>query len=133
MKKVLKTILGILSFTLIFGGFVVFNWQYFRNKQLFNVLLNNSVVQGSLPVLQKMALAVLAIIVGLIVTVLYIRLSASIRKETREKNRAAKEKQAETERTNRELKKEVKDTKAENKQLQRQIDKADTLKAKEDQ
>ena len=66
MKKVLKKILGFVALVLIIAGVLVLMWQYFRNKQLFVVLMNNSIVKGSLTVLQKMALAVLAIIVGLI-------------------------------------------------------------------
>ena len=61
MLKTIKTILMWVAIVLIVGGLLVLFYQYTINKNLFHVLMNNSVVQGSLGVLQKMLWATLAI------------------------------------------------------------------------
>lgn len=85
MKKILKKILGFIALVLIVGGLVVLGWQYFRNKQLLEVLLNNSIVQGSIEVLFKMLYSVLAIFLGLIVWIFYLKIGGSIRKDEKQK------------------------------------------------
>ncbi len=111
--KLLKKLFGFLSLILIIGGVFVLFWQYFRNKQLFVVLLSNSIVKGSIGVLQKMALAIIAIIAGLIMFVIYMRLAGVVRRNEREKREAIREAQKESEETQRQLKKEAEEAKAE--------------------
>ncbi len=111
--KLLKKIFGFLSLILIIGGSFVLFWEYFRNKQLFVVLLSNSIVKGSIGVLQKMGLAIIAIIAGLIVFVIYMRLAGVVRRNEREKREAIKEAQKESEETQRQLMKEAEAAKAE--------------------
>ena len=50
--KIIKKIVGFISLILVAGGSIVLFWQYFRNKQMFAILAANSVVKGSLPVIQ---------------------------------------------------------------------------------
>lgn len=111
--KLLKKLFGFLSLILIIGGSFVLFWEYFRNKQLFVVLLSNSIVKGSIGVLQKMGLAIIAIIAGLIVFVIYMRLAGAVRRNEREKREAIREAQKESEETQRQLKKEAEAAKAE--------------------
>ena len=83
--KILKKIVGLLSALLVIGGVFVLFWQYFRNKQLFVVLLSNSIVKGSIGVLQKMGMALIAIILGLILFVIYMKIGSVVRRNEREK------------------------------------------------
>ena len=91
MKKYLKKIVGALSLVLIIGGLIVFIWNYFHNLSLFRVLMENSVVRGSLTALKVMALSILAFIAGLIVAVIYLKIGSSIRKEEKIKKKKLEE------------------------------------------
>lgn|GEM_PF-1240375 len=122
MMKILKTIFGFIAGVLIIGGGITFAWQYFRNKQLFVILMNNSVVKGSLGVLQRMALSVLAVILGLIVLSTYLKISSYIRRKEREKEEALLAQQRENEELNRQLKKEAEEAKAETERVKKQND-----------
>lgn len=121
MKKFFKKILGFIALFLIIGGLLVLMWQYFRNKQLFEVLLNNSIVKGSMVVLKKMAIALVAVIVGLVISSVYFKLGSSIRKDEKIKKLQLKEQQEEQERLNKELKKEAETLKAENEQMKESL------------
>ncbi|MBR4471268.1 MAG: hypothetical protein IKS54_08180 [Erysipelotrichaceae bacterium] len=118
--KILKKIVGLLSALLIIGGAFVLLWQYFRNKQLFVVLLSNSIVKGSIGVLQKMGMAVIAIIVGLILFVIYMKIGSVVRRNEREKREALKLQQKENEELQRQLKKEAEEAKAEAEQAKKE-------------
>ena len=76
--KIIKKIVGFISLILVAGGALVLFWQYFRNKQMFAILAANSVVKGSLPVIQRMLLAVVAIVAGLLMFVVYMRLVSAV-------------------------------------------------------
>lgn len=121
MKKFFKKIVGFIALFLIVGGILVLMWQYFRNKQLFEVLLNNSVVKGSMVVLKKMLIALCAIIVGLVISSIYFKLGSSIRRDEKERKLLLKEQQKEQERINEELKKEAETLKAENEQMKESL------------
>ncbi len=95
MKKFLKKLFGVLSLVLIIGGLIVFMWNYFHNISLFKVLMENSVVKGSLGALKVMLYSVLAFIGGLITTVIYLKIGSSIRKEARIKKKQLEEKSQE--------------------------------------
>lgn len=118
--KILKKIVGLLSALLIIGGAFVLLWQYFRNKQLFVVLLSNSIVKGSIGVLQKMGMAVIAIIVGLILFVIYMKIGSVVRRNEREKREALKLQQKENEELQKQLKKEAEEAKAEAEQAKKE-------------
>jgi len=111
--KIIKKIVGFISLILVAGGSIVLFWQYFRNKQMFAILAANSVVKGSLPVIQRMLLAVVAIVAGLLMFVVYMRLVSAVWKEEREKRAALKEAQRENEELNRQLREEAQQAKAE--------------------
>ena len=118
--KILKKLVGLLSALLIIGGAFVLLWQYFRNKQLFVVLLSNSIVKGSIGVLQKMGMALIAIIVGLILFVIYMKIGSVVRRNEREKREALKLQQKENEELQRQLKKEAEEAKAEAEQAKKE-------------
>ncbi len=111
--KILKKIVGLIAFALVLGGTAVLFWQYFRNKQLFVVLLSNSIVKGSIGVLQKMGIALLAVILGLLMFVLYMKLAGVVRRNEREKREALKLAQKENEEIQRQLKQEAEEAKKE--------------------
>ena len=118
--KLLKKLVGFISLALIIGGAFVLLWQYFRNKQLFVVLLSNSIVKGSVGVLQKMGMALIAIFLGLIMFVLYMKLGSVVRRNEREKREALKLQQKENEEMQRQLKKEAAEAKAEAEQAKKE-------------
>ena len=109
--KLLKKIVGFIALALVLGGTIALCWQYFRNKQLFVVLLSNSIVKGSIGVLQKMGIALLAIILGLLMFVLYMKIASVVRKNEREKREAMKLAQQENEELQRQLKAEAEEMK----------------------
>ena len=111
--KIIKKIVGFISLILVAGGSIVLFWQYFRNEQMFAILAANSVVKGSLPVIQRMLLAVVAIVAGLLMFVVYMRLVSAVWKEEREKRAALKEAQRENEELNRQLREEAQQAKEE--------------------
>ena len=111
--KVIKKILGFISLALIGGGIIVFSWEYFRNKQMFAILMANSVVRGSLPIIQRMLFALIAIIAGLLCFVLYLKAGTSVRRSEREKREAIKQAEKEKEEMTKQLKKEAEEAKAE--------------------
>ena len=111
--KILKKIIGIISLILIVGGAIVLFWQYFRNKQMFAILAANSVVRGSLPIIKRMGLALVAIICGLLMLSLYLKVASIVRRNEREKKAALKEAQRENEERTRQLEKEAEEAKAE--------------------
>ncbi len=111
--KVLKKIIGIISLLLTIGGAVVLSVLYLRNKRLFEILAADTTVQGSLPVIQKMGLSLIAIFAGLLMFVLYMKVASVVRRSEREKKAALKEAQKENEERNRQLMKEAEEAKAE--------------------
>ena len=88
-------------------------WQYFRNKQLFVVLLSNSIVKGSISVLQRMAWAALAVVVGLIFLLISMKFGSIVRRNERERKALLKQQQKENDEIARQLKKEAEEAKAE--------------------
>ncbi len=111
--KILKKIIGIISLILIAGGAIALFWQYFRNKQMFAILAANSVVRGSLPIIKRMGLALVAIICGLLMLSLYLKVASIVRRNEREKKAALKEAQRESEERARQLEREAEEAKAE--------------------
>ncbi len=114
--------MGFLSLILIVGGIVVLVWQYFRNEQLFRVLMANSVVQGSLGVFKKMGIAIIAIILGLVLVVLYLKVGSAVRRHEREKRIAQREREKQDEETRRLLQKEAEEARAEAEQARKEAE-----------
>ena len=83
--KFLKKLISFIAMVLIIGGGLSLGWIYFRNKQLFNILLTNSIVQGSLGVLKEMGLAIIAIFIGLVFLTISLKLGSIVRRNERNK------------------------------------------------
>lgn len=113
MMKFLKQLFAFLGGFSVLGGAVVLMWQYFRNKQLFVVLLSNSIVKGSISVLQRMAWAALAVVVGLIFLLISMKFGSIVRRNERERKALLKQQQKENDEIARQLKKEAEEAKAE--------------------
>lgn len=92
--KLIKTILMWLSIILILGGLLVIVVQYTSNVNLFHVLMNNSVVQGSLGVIKTILLAALAVLVGFILLIASFKLGSYISRKEEEKRIAELQRQA---------------------------------------
>ena len=111
--KLFKNLFSSLALILITGGVLVLGWEYFRNKQLFVVLLSNSIVKGSMRVLQTMGIALLAVILGLVFFVISLKIGSAVRRSEREKKELLREQQKESEELKRQLRKEAEEAKAE--------------------
>ena len=92
--KVIKTILMWLSIILILGGLLVIVVQYTSNVNLFHVLMNNSVVQGSLGVIKTILMAALAVLIGFILLIASFKLGSYISRKEEEKRIAELQRQA---------------------------------------
>jgi ABC-type transport system involved in cytochrome bd biosynthesis fused ATPase/permease subunit len=111
--KLFKNLFSSLALILVTGGTLVLAWEYFRNKQLFVVLLSNSIVKGSMRVLQTMGIALLAVILGLVFFVISLKIGSAVRRSEREKREALREQQREADELKRQLQKEAEEAKAE--------------------
>ena len=105
--KFIKKILGFLAAVFILGGLIVLAFEYIRNKTTFNILFNNSVVKGTLPVLKNMGLAAVAVFLGLLFSSFYFRVGGIVRRKEREVREALKAQQRESEELNEQLRKEA--------------------------
>ena len=92
--KLIKTILMWLSIILILGGLLVIVIQYTSNVNLFHVLMNNSVVQGSLGVIKTILMAALAVLIGFILLIASFKLGSYISRKEEEKRIAELQRQA---------------------------------------
>ena len=110
--KFLKKLISFIAMVLIIGGGLSLGWIYFRNKQLFNILLTNSIVQGSLGVLKEMGLAIIAIFIGLVFLTISLKLGSIVRRNERNKKAARMEEQRRLEEQNRQYEQEAIQAKA---------------------
>ncbi|MBO7677427.1 MAG: hypothetical protein J6S49_07935 [Erysipelotrichaceae bacterium] len=111
--KLIKKILGFLSLAGILGGAGSLAWQYFRNKQLLEVLVSNSIVKGSISVLQKMGISIVVIFVGMMFLSAYFKVGSIVRRIEREKQEAIWQERKESEERNEQLRREAEELRAE--------------------
>ena len=121
--KFLKKLISFIAMVLIIGGSLSLGWIYFRNKQLFNILLTNSIVQGSLGVLKEMGLAIIAIFIGLVFLTISLKLGSIVRRNERNKKAARMEEQRRLEEQNRQYEQEAIQAKAEAAAARREAEK----------
>ena len=130
--RFIQKIFGFIGMLLIIGGAGVISWEYFRNKQLFAVLVSNSIVRGSMDVLKKMGLAILAIIVGLICLVIWMKAGSVARRNERERSAALNEQEKENREETKRLRKEAEDARKEAEEAKKEAEKIKlTLEPKE--
>jgi uncharacterized membrane protein YhiD involved in acid resistance len=121
--KFLKKLISFIAMVLIIGGGLSLGWIYFRNKQLFNILLTNSIVQGSLGVLKEMGLAIIAIFIGLVFLTISLKLGSIVRRNERNKKAVRMEEQRRLEEQNRQYEQEAIQAKAEAAAARREAEK----------
>ena len=121
--KALQKFFGIIAGVLVIGGFLFLMSQYFMNKVALTMLMNNSIVRGSLSVLQKMAAAVGVIFIGLIFLIISMKFGSIAKKNEREKRAALREQQKENDELNRQLKKEAEEARAEAEKIRKENEK----------
>ncbi|MCR5095646.1 MAG: hypothetical protein K6A70_02790 [Erysipelotrichaceae bacterium] len=122
--KILKKLLGFFAAVLILGGLIVLGFEYIRNKTTFNILFNNSVVKGTLPVLKNMGISLIAVIIGLLILSLYFRVGGAVRRKERERRQALKEQQRESEELKEQLRKEAEEARNELEQARSEAEEA---------
>ncbi|MBQ6559263.1 MAG: hypothetical protein IJL85_00345 [Erysipelotrichaceae bacterium] len=133
MMRIIQKIFGFIGMLLIAGGAGVCSWEYFRNKQLFVVLLSNTIVRGSMDVLKKMGLGILAIIVGLICLVVWLKAGSVARRNERERSAALREQEKENREETKRLRKEAEDARREAEEAKKEAEKIRlTLEPKEE-
>jgi uncharacterized membrane protein len=133
MMRIIQKIFGFIGMLLILGGAGVCSWEYFRNKQLFVVLLSNTIVRGSMDVLKKMGMGILAIIVGLICLVVWMKAGSVARRNERERSAALREQEKENREEAKRLRKEAEDARREAEEAKKEAEKIRlTLEPKEE-
>ena len=120
--KILKKLFGLIALILILGGIFVLSWQYFRNKQLFVVLLSNSIVKGSIDVLKKMAYASIAIVIGLVSLVISMKFGSIARRHEKEKQAEIRARAKEEEEKTRQIRDEAERAKLEAEEAKREAE-----------
>ena len=111
--KAFRNLLRYLSLILIVGGAAVISVTYVMKKEILQALVNNTIVKSSMSVLRTFAYSFGAVMAGLILLLISMRISSAIRRTEREKRQALKEQQKENDEINRQLKKEAEEAKAE--------------------
>ena len=130
--RIIQKLFGFIGMLLIIGGAGVIIWQYLLNKQLFAVLVSNSIVRGSMDVLKKMGLGILAIIVGLICLVIWVKAGSVARRNERERSAALREQEKENREETKRLRKEAEEARKEAEAAKKEAEKIKlTLEPKE--
>lgn len=111
--KLLRSILRYSALILVLGGLIVMFMTYITKKEILMALVSNTIVKSSMSVLRTLAFCVGAIVVGMLLFMLSMRLSSSIRKYERERDAELREKEKENRETNKRLQKEAEEARRE--------------------
>jgi len=111
--KAIRSILRYLALILVIGGLIVMFMTYITKKEILMALVSNTIVKSSMSVLKTLAYCVGAIVVGLLLFILSMKLSSSIRRVERERNAELREKEKENRETNKRLQKEAEEARRE--------------------
>ena len=111
--KAIRSILRYLALILVIGGLIVMFMTYITKKEILLALVSNTIVKSSMSVLKTLAYCVGAIVVGLLLFILSMKLSSSIRRVERERNAELREKEKENRETNKRLQKEAEEARRE--------------------
>ena len=120
--KVIKQIFSWLATILIIGGLVVIGFTYITNKNLFAVLLSNSIVKGSFSVLKRMLFGALAVLAGMIALIISMKIGGVVRRKEREKRAQEKQYRVEAEEQARQLRLEAEEAKAEAERVRKEAE-----------
>ena len=111
--KLLRSILRYAALLLVVGGIVVIGMTYVTKKEILLALVNNTIVKSSMNVLKTIAVAIAAVFVGLILFMLSMKLSSTIRRMERERDAELRQKERENKEEAKRLQKEAEEAKAE--------------------
>ena len=111
--KLIRGILRYLALALVIGGLIVMFMTYITKKEILMALVSNTIVKSSMSVLKTLAFCVGAIVLGLLLFILSMKLSSSIRRVERERNAELREKEKENRETNKRLQKEAEEARKE--------------------
>ena len=105
--RFLRSLLRYAALILIVGGVFMMFLTYITKKEILLALVSNTIVKSSMSVLRTIVLSIGAIFVGLIIFMLSMKLSSSIRKADRERNEELRLKEKENKETTKRLEKEA--------------------------
>ena len=111
--KALRSLLRYAALLLVVGGIAVIGMTYVTKKEILMALVSNTIVKSSMSVLKTIAMAVGAVILGLLIFILSMKLSSNIRRAERERNAELRQKEKETKEEAKRLQKEAEEAKAE--------------------
>lgn len=118
--KLIRSILRYSALILVLGGLIVMFMTYITKKEILMALVSNTIVKSSMSVLRTLAICVGAIVIGMLLFMLSMRLSSSIRKYERERDAELREKEKENRETNRRLQQEAEEAKAEAEKIKKE-------------
>ena len=118
--KALRSLLRYAALLLVVGGLVVVGMTYVTKKEILMALVSNTIVKSSMSVPKTIAMAVGAVILGLLLFILSMRLSSSIRRVERERNAELRAKEKENKEEAKRLQREAEEAKAEAEKIKKE-------------
>ena len=122
--KFIRTLLNILSAILVIGGAAVIGITYLTNKPFISYLssiLTNAQFGG---VMKRSLYGIAAIIIGLLIFSVSLKVGGAIRRKDRQRRQEEKERQAEMDAQNKQLRDEAKQARAEAEAMKKEAEEA---------
>ena len=132
--KLIRSLLRYAALILIIGGVAVMSVTYITKKEILTALVSNTIVKSSMSVIKTLGMCVGAVIAGLLLLLLAMKLSSSIRRIEREKTAELRAREKENKETNKRLQKEAEEAKKEAEQAKKEAErKTESLKTSEEE
>ncbi|MBR5755222.1 MAG: hypothetical protein IKX97_05330 [Erysipelotrichaceae bacterium] len=132
--KLIRSLLRYAALILIIGGVAVMSVTYITKKEILTALVSNTIVKSSMSVIKTLGMCVGAVIAGLLLLLLAMKLSSSIRRIEREKTAELRAREKENKETNKRLQKEAEEAKKEAEQAKKEAERMkESLKTSEEE
>ena len=132
--KLIRSLLRYAALILIIGGVAVMSVTYITKKEILTALVSNTIVKSSMSVIKTLGMCVGAVIAGLLLLLLSMKLSSSIRRIEREKTAELRAREKENKETNKRLQKEAEEAKKEAEQAKKEAERMkESLKTSEEE
>ncbi len=122
--KFIQTVLNVLSAILVFGGTVVIGFTYLTNKPFISYLSSILTNAQFGSVMKRVLYGGAAIIIGLLIFTISLRIGSAIRRKDRQRRQEEKERQAEIDAQNRQLREDAKQARAEAEAMKKEAEEA---------
>ena len=122
--KFIRTILNVLSAILVFGGAAVIGFTYLTNKPFISYLSSILTNAQFGNVMKRVLYGGVAIIVGLLIFAISLRVGSAIRRKDRQRRQEEKERQAEIDAQNKQLREDAKQARAEAEAMKKEAEEA---------